>query len=270
MNVTAFAKWTGTLLLLLTLGACGGSGDGDAGGGSGGGGAPPVSAVIGPAGGTVIGPNGASVVIPAGALDTDTTITIEQTSVGSPTLPTGVVSFGAMFAFTPHGIAFKVPVTLTIPFDPALMPAGTSPVFYKTNAANTGWAAIAGATVSGGKLSVQVTSFSGAIAASEPPLEKVGPARRAWEVLDFTLDGKLIEPVRDDDSQAGGLLEKPYDFGPATMLDPGVPLPDLLPREFRATGRIFSSAGGGSYSVSAKRPHRWYARWTGRSATSCS
>ena len=39
MNVTAFAKWTGTVLLLLTLGACGGSDD-DAGGGSGGGGAP--------------------------------------------------------------------------------------------------------------------------------------------------------------------------------------------------------------------------------------
>ena len=27
MNVTTFAKWTGTLLLLLTLGACGGSED---------------------------------------------------------------------------------------------------------------------------------------------------------------------------------------------------------------------------------------------------
>ncbi len=95
MNVTAFAKWTGTLLLLLTLTACGGSGDGDAGGGSGGGsggGAPPVSAVIGPAGGTVIGPNGASVVIPAGAAATDTTITIETDfRVGHPSLPTGVV-----------------------------------------------------------------------------------------------------------------------------------------------------------------------------------
>ena len=31
MNVTAFAKWTGTLLLLLTLGACGGSDDGGGG-----------------------------------------------------------------------------------------------------------------------------------------------------------------------------------------------------------------------------------------------
>ncbi len=40
-----------------------------------------------------------------------------------------------MFAFTPHGIVFKVPVTMTIPFDPALVPVGMSPVFYKTNAA---------------------------------------------------------------------------------------------------------------------------------------
>ena len=52
MNLTPFAKWTGTLLLLLTLNACGGSDDG------GGGTAPqPVGTMIGAAGGTVIGPN---------------------------------------------------------------------------------------------------------------------------------------------------------------------------------------------------------------------
>ena len=126
MNVTAFAKWTGTLLLLLTLGACGGSDDGDGGGGSGGGGAPPVSAVIGSAGGTVIGPSGASVVIPPGALATNTTITITQTSAGAPPLPGGFTVSGQMFAFTPHGTLFALPVTMTLPFDPALVPAGTS------------------------------------------------------------------------------------------------------------------------------------------------
>ena len=73
MNVTAFAKWTGTLLLLLTLGACGGSDDE-----AGGTGTQPAGTVVGAAGGTVTGPNGAKVVIPPGALAGNTTINIAQ------------------------------------------------------------------------------------------------------------------------------------------------------------------------------------------------
>ncbi len=254
MNVTAFAKWTGTLLLLLTLGACGGSGDGDGGGGGGGGGAPPGSAVIGPAGGTVIGPNGASVVIPPGALAANTTISIAQTSAGLPTLPAGIVPFGPMFAFTPHGTSFAVPVTITLPFDPAAVPAGGAPVSYKTNPAMTGWAEVAGATISGATITVPVTSFSGLLAASKPPLEKVGPAERNWLVFDYTPEGQVIDPLFDEGIQTGGVVDRPYDFGVGTMLDPSAPVPDLLPREFRAKGRVFSSAGGGSYSVSAEAP----------------
>ena len=163
MNVTAFAKWTGTLLLLLTLGACGGSGDGDGGGGGGGGsvggGAPPGSAVIGPAGGTVIGPNGASVVIPPGALVTNTTITITQTSAGSPAMPAGFIGLGLMFALTPHGTTFAVPVTVTIPFDPASVPAGVTPVLFKTNAQNQ-WEEVAGAAFGATSVTAQITSFS--------------------------------------------------------------------------------------------------------------
>ena len=114
--------------LLIALAACGGGDDES--------GAPPASAVVGAAGGTVTGPNGAKVEIPPGALGSDTTIAIEATSAGSPLLPDGFSVAGRMFAFTPHGTTFKVPVTVTLPFDPASVPAGRAPALYKTTGAN--------------------------------------------------------------------------------------------------------------------------------------
>lgn len=107
--------------LLLGLGACGGGGNADEGGSTI---PPPPPAGVGPAGGTVTGPNGAKVVVPPGALTTTVDIRIEQTSAGAPALPAGRAAFGQMFAFTPHGTAFAVPVTVTLPFDPASVPAG--------------------------------------------------------------------------------------------------------------------------------------------------
>ena len=105
MNVTAFAKWIGTLLLLLMLSACGGGGDDPGGTGT-----QSTGTVIGAAGGTVVGPNGATVVIPPGALTGNTTINIAQIQGSNVVLPTGVTAFGPMFAFTPHGTNFAVPV----------------------------------------------------------------------------------------------------------------------------------------------------------------
>jgi len=89
---------------------------------------------------------------------------------------------------------------------------------------------------------------------SPKPLEKVGAADRSWLVFDYTPAGQVFDPLHDLGEQVGGVVDKPYDFGPATMLDPSAPVPPLLPREFRATGRIFSSAGGGTYSVSTEAP----------------
>ena len=103
MNVTAFAKWTGTVLLLFTLGACGGSDDG-----GGGPGPQPAGTVIGTAGGTVIGLNGARA-NSAGALALDTTIAIEATTAGSPALPGTFSALGQMFAFTPPGARSRCP-----------------------------------------------------------------------------------------------------------------------------------------------------------------
>ncbi|MFN0179970.1 MAG: hypothetical protein ACKVZ0_14315 [Gemmatimonadales bacterium] len=134
---------------------------------------PPVTG-IGPAGGTVSGPNGAQVVVPAGALSTNTTIGVTESSTGSPQLPVGTVSFGPMFAFTPHGTTFSVPVTITVPFTASSVAAGATPFLYKTNAAG-GWDRVANATVNAGTMTALVTSFSFGFVGSVPPTITVQP-----------------------------------------------------------------------------------------------
>jgi alpha-tubulin suppressor-like RCC1 family protein len=157
------------LVLAVSLAACGGSDDG----------APPPAApaagAIGPAGGTVSGTTGAQVVVPAGALATSTAIAVEPSSVGSPALPADLNAFGAMHAFTPHGTAFAAPVTVTVPFDAAALPAGATPVLYKTNAAG-GWEAVPGAAVGAATITAQVTSFSWFIVGNVPPIIVTPPA----------------------------------------------------------------------------------------------
>jgi uncharacterized delta-60 repeat protein len=147
--------------LLIALAACGGGGGGGGGGSDGGGetAVPPTGAVVGAAGGTVHGPNGAAVVIPPGALSTDTMITIEQTSAGSPPSPAGFSAVGKMFAFTPHGTTFAVPVTISLPFDAAAEPAGSAPELYKTNAQKQ-FERVVNAIFDADTVSAQVTSFS--------------------------------------------------------------------------------------------------------------
>ncbi len=147
-----WVRWAGMALACVALAACGGGDDAPTS-------PPPVAASVGATGGTVIGPNGAKVVIPAGALANDVPVQVEQTTVGAPALPSGLVAHGPMFAFTPHGSTFTVPVTMTVPFDAALLPAGATPLLMKTNGRNE-WVAVAGAKFSAGTVSGAVTGFS--------------------------------------------------------------------------------------------------------------
>lgn len=153
---------------LALLAACGGSDDAMQL-------AMPATPMIGPGGGTVSGPNGAQVVIPPGAVAANTSIAIAQSSQGAPAAPAGFASFGSMYAFTPHGTNFALPATVTVPFDPAQVPSGASPVLYKTNAQG-GWEAVAGASVVGNTLVAQVTSFSFFIIGNQPPQITQQPA----------------------------------------------------------------------------------------------
>lgn len=140
------------LLLPLLLAACGG------GGGGGGGNAHEApassSAVIGPAGGTLTGPDGVQVIVPAGALRANTTLTITRSGAGAPPRDGFLPAPAAIYEFTPHGIAFEIPVTIRLP-----VPAGTlgpAAWFASTDAS---WQE-SEITVAGGFASVQRNTFS--------------------------------------------------------------------------------------------------------------
>jgi len=214
-----------------------------------------MSAVIGPAGGTVVGPNGTKVVIPPGALAVDTTIGIEQTTAGSPALPNGFSAFGQMFAFTPHGATFAVPVTLTLPFDPASVPAGQVPALFKTNAQNQ-WEPVAGATFGAATVTAQIGSFSwvqvGGLLRDEPV--------RTWSFAtspgDDGPDTILPPPDGNGTAPVGEDLNKLVTFGPAPPFDAAFSLPDgtIRPPDQLANGLVFSRPDGVTYGAFVEAP----------------
>ena len=139
-------------MVFIALAACGGGDDGG----------PPAQnppAGIGPAGGTVSEASGAQVVVPANALTQTVDIQIAQSSAGAPALPAGMSAAGPIYAFTPHGTAFSAPVTVTIPFDPAQLPAGAIPALFKTDAQGN-WERVANATVAAAAVTAPVSEFS--------------------------------------------------------------------------------------------------------------
>jgi uncharacterized delta-60 repeat protein len=236
----------------LLLSACGGGGDGDS-GGSGTTNAPPPTSGIGPAGGTVNGPNGSKVVIPPGALAVNTPIAITQIASSTTALPAGLTRVGQMFALTPHGTTFAVPVTITVPFDPATVAAGTTPGLYKTNAQNQ-WAQVANATFGASTVSGQVSSFSDLTAGTElPPLTRGAPVR-VWSIRELRGDA-LTEVEVATDTQIGGGFEEVFDFGPA-FFDSAIVFDDGTeePPDGIASGDVSSSADGNTYWVGAEAP----------------
>lgn len=144
-----------SLVLTMFAAACGSNGSS------------PVLATttIGPAGGVVEVTEGeiagAKVVIPPGALDRPTQIGISP--LLSPAVP-GFVTLGPGVTFEPLGLEFKVPVTITLPFDPALLLANVATVLSQGQA--TSPIELAPATLpSPGMATVDVASFSTAFAA---------------------------------------------------------------------------------------------------------
>ncbi len=217
-------KWAGigarlsAVSLLALCAACGGGGES----GDGGGNppappapappAPPPPTGIGASGGTVTEASGAKVVVPAGALTTSTAIAVTQTSTGAPALPAGVTAFGPIYAFTPHGTAFATPVTITVPFDPSSVPAGTTPVLYKTDAALTTWAVVSDATVSGNTMVGAVTGFSDAVVGSLPKTTQISPTMKSWHVELYDRKGNRESLLQGD--KTGGPLEIRDSVGP--------------------------------------------------------
>ena len=229
-----------TLCVALLIAACGGGGGDEDGVDD------TSGTLVGAGGGTVTGPAGASVVVPTGALAQEARIEVAQTSAGAPPLPAGLTAFGPMFAFTPHGTQFSEPVTVTLPFDLAAVPAGSSPRLLKTNARNE-WEHVATATFKTGSVSARIDGFS-SVQVVIPPLQPFPPTRM-WSF--GVLEGKgLVEREVDGDTQVGGPLKKTIDFGPASVTRDALLVDGLLSRgDGRAIGDIGGSADGVTYWV---------------------
>jgi uncharacterized delta-60 repeat protein len=243
----------------LLLSACGGGGGGDD---SGSGTAntpapPPPASGIGPAGGTVDGPNGTKVVIPPGALAFNTPIAITQITASATPLPSGLTPLGATFAFTPHGTTFAVPVTVTLPFDPASVPAGTAAQFIKTNAQNQ-WQEIPNAVFGATSVSGQVTSFSDLMTALLP----FAPVRD-WAFFHHPGTGGAAVQLAPPDQGGNQPADVPHGrsvshivkFGPAMFDEPVTDLAESLPPDQIAHGHAFGSADGITYFVLAEAPN---------------
>ncbi len=234
-----------TATVLLALSACGGGGSADENVSATP--PPPPQTGIGPAGGTVTGPNGAQVVIPPGALSTTIDIRIEQTSVGSPALPSGFSAAGQMFAFTPHGTTFALPVTVTLPFDPGSVSSGVAAVLYKTNAQDQ-WEQVANATFDQVSVIAQITSFSHA-QPLQPGVERKDPYR-TWSFV------PLDEPATSGPQPLdfGGELHEIREFGSNGFVD--------FDGDDTRTLEVFSSADGVTFWASAEDVGRAQLRQT--------
>jgi len=200
------------------------------------------AAVIGEAGGTVLGPNGAKVVIPPGALASDTLIAIERTSLGAPPLPAGAVVLGPMFAFTPHGTQFAVPVTLSIPFDPGLLPAGATAALFKTNAEQQ-WIQPVDVVLDANRVVAQVTSFSwlvGGVVLMQP--------MRNWS-LTLTSENGVTQGKGGVDDYGGDLRKRSHFGGNVFDLDLA------LGGDGSTSLELFSNEYGDNFWVSADAPN---------------
>ncbi len=247
-------------LLTVLLSACGGGGDPSA---------PPAPSppannqpaippgTIGTAGGTVAGPSGSQVVIPAGALAQNVVITIAASDAGAPPLPSNMVAAGQIFALTPHGTSFATPATVTVPFDPALIPQGETPLLYKTNAAQTGWEPVVGATMNGATMTGQVSGFSwiltSRIPPAPPPVFTQEEPKRWYEFDGWDLSNRVqyIEGNKNGpkygEASPPGILHEWLDFG----FTPQLPSGGI---DYR-TVEVYSSENGRTYWVGAQAPN---------------
>ncbi|MBI5516158.1 MAG: FG-GAP repeat protein [Deltaproteobacteria bacterium] len=110
-----------------------------------------VTVTIGAAGGTAT-LGGLTLTIPPGALTSSQSITVASTTA---TPPTGYMAFSPIYQFTPAGLTFALPVTVTIPFTGSPV----APVLFWSLATGSGYES-RGGTVTGGAVRGTITHFS--------------------------------------------------------------------------------------------------------------
>ena len=193
-------------------------------------------------------------VVPANALTQAIVINIAQTNAGAPALPAGVLAVSNVFEFTPHGTSFASPATVTVPFDPTLVPAGTQLTMHKTNAARTGWEEVSGATVSGSTMTGSINGFSWIfLSRLPPPVEDTDEPQRFFRFDGIDLGNALVEldGNMDDEHINTGEGAPPGEFLETERF--GV-LSVPIGGDFFADGEVFSTEDGKTYWADAESP----------------
>jgi hypothetical protein len=98
----------------------------------------------------------ASVEVPAGALESPTKIVVAESDVDVAP-PDGYVLAGPAIAFTPHGLSFEEPVTLTLPYSSS---ADLLAVLRLDDEEDTSWEVVDGGSFTDGSATLEVSSFS--------------------------------------------------------------------------------------------------------------
>jgi hypothetical protein len=125
-----------------------------------------ASQTVGSTGGDVQQGDGSGVKIPSGALPANTQITATATP-GAPAPPTAM-PVGTPVTFGPEGQQFSQPVTVTVTFDPAKIPAGKTVAqlaIFTAPAGSSAYTQLQTTVVDATHLSAQVSHFSTFVAA---------------------------------------------------------------------------------------------------------
>lgn len=100
---------------------------------------------------SIAGPSGSKLEVPAGALKSPAALAITAVTAGYPSLPSAAA--GSVYALTPHGQVFEVPVRLTLP-------ATAAQTRLLTAQPGGQWTEVPGAHREGDSLVAEVSHFS--------------------------------------------------------------------------------------------------------------
>jgi hypothetical protein len=165
-----------------------------------------ASTALSDAGGA-LSAGGVTVAVPAGALATQTTLVVKRLTAPfhqsayahSDPADAGATAIGHSYDFGPDGVAFGKPVDVTLPYDPAYVPAGTDAarigVAYFTG---THWAIVGGTVDSGNHtVTVRLQAFHGELLTSILVATAVGLiANRAIKWY-YGGEGVSSDPIND-------------------------------------------------------------------------
>lgn len=198
-----------------------------------------VTTTIGATGGVLTNSSGLQMTVPAGAVQQSHTISVTSVSEDtSPALPTGAAKVATIFKFEPHGTTFAVPVTVRLPFDPALVPQGASVGLFKAQPGGA-FVEITPVTVEGNTLVANISSFSYAAVMAKPAPSNRPPNAVLGLPSSPVLSGReLVFSSANSTDPEGELLSLRWDFGDGSAVR-SQPAPGPISHTF-ATAGVFT------------------------------